>query len=157
MLAVLLILPALAALVAWTLRSDRARPWVMAVLGAAHLAATVLALAWRDRPAAGTGLDRVSEGLWMRLDVAGGVVLLALSLLFALVGAYAPGYLRARAERPNRVLVTCACAFLGFATLATASQHLGLMWAAIEAATLVAAPMIYFNPTSARSRRPGST
>lgn len=144
MLAVLLILPVLAAITAWLLPGDKARPWVLPPLGAAHLIATVAALATRDHPAAG-GLGRVSEGLWMRLDAAGSVVLLALSLLFLIVAAYAPGYLRARSERPNRTLVTCACAFLAFASLATASQHLGLMWAAIEAATLCVAPMIYFN------------
>ena len=36
-------------------------------------------------------------------------------------------------------------AFAGTVSLVTCSQHLALMWVAIEATTLVTAPLIYFN------------
>jgi hydrogenase-4 component F len=37
--------------------------------------------------------------------------------------------------------------FLAMGTLVTCSRHLGLMWVAVEATTLVTAPLIYFNRT----------
>jgi hydrogenase-4 component F len=41
--------------------------------------------------------------------------------------------------------VPCLLLFLGFASLVCLSRHLGLMWVAMEATTLVTAPLIYFN------------
>ncbi len=145
MLSIILLLaaPPLAALIAALVRSERARPWVLPGLAVVHLAASVVAISLRHRLA--TTYDPLVASLWLRLDALGAVTLLALSVLFAIVAAYAPGYLRARAERPNRVLVVCCCLFLGLASLATLSQHLGLMWAAIEGATLACVPLIYFN------------
>src|SRR5207253_245292 len=93
-----------------------------------------------------------SEGLggWLLLDALGKVVLGFLSVLFFLCSLYAPGYLAYRADRPNRVF--CANLFVALAmmTLVTLAHHLGLMWVAMEATTLVTAPSIYFNH-SARS------
>lgn len=145
MLAIVLLLlaPALAALVAGLMRSERARPLVLPALGAVHLLAAIATIV--TRPIAGHQDHLLVASLWLRLDALGSVVLLALSVLFLLVACYAPGYLAARSERANRVLVVCFCIFLGLATLATLSQHLGLMWAAIEGATLACTPMIYFN------------
>jgi hydrogenase-4 component F len=74
-------------------------------------------------------------------------VLLLLSVLFALCAFYAVGYLRHRRELSNRVFVPCLLVFLGMTTLVVCSQHLGLMWVAVEAATLTTAPLIYFNRT----------
>ena len=141
-LASLFILPALAALVAALIRSDRVRPWVLPPLGIAHLVLSILAIATRAQPQAG---DPIAAGLWLRLDATGSIVLFGLSVLFLLVACYAPGYLRAHTERSNRLLVICVCVFLSLTSLATASQHFGMMWAAIEAATLCMTPMIYFN------------
>lgn len=142
----LLIAPVVAAAIAATLPSERRRPWVLPILGIAHLVGSLLVIA--DRHTALAGDNALIASLWLRIDAIGSIVLLTLSVLFLLIAAYAPGYLRARAERKNRVLVTCACLFLGLATLATVSQHLGLMWAAIEGATLSCVPMIYFNHNS---------
>lgn len=142
MLTALLIAPVVAAAAAAVVRSERWRPLVLPALGVAHLGLTVGAIATRTRI---TGANTLQSGLWLRLDAAGSVVLLSLSVLFLLVACYAPAYLRIRSERPNRVIVVCTCLFLCFASLATASQHLGVMWASIEAATLSVTPMIYFN------------
>ena len=48
-------------------------------------------------------------------------------------------------KRDNRVFSACMIAFAGTVSLVTCSQHLALMWVAIEATTLVTAPLIYFN------------
>lgn len=141
-IALLLTAPLLAGLVAMLVRSNDRRPWVLPALGVVHVAAAFAAIAGR---ADGHAHDPLVASLWIRLDAIGAVVLLTLSVLFLIISWYAPGYLAARSERPNRLLIVCSCLFLALATLATLSQHLGLMWAAIEGATLACAPMIYFN------------
>src|SRR5207253_7746711 len=88
-----------------------------------------------------------SEGLggWLLLDALGKVVLGFLSVLFFLCSLYAPGYLALRIDRPNRVFCANLFVVLAMMTLVTLSHHLGLMWVAMEATTLVSAPSIYFN------------
>src|SRR5712692_3527983 len=75
----------------------------------------------------------------------GKVVLGFLGVLFFLCSLYAPGYLALRSDRPNRVFCANLFASLAMMTLVTLSHHLGLMWVAMEATTLVSAPSIYFN------------
>jgi hydrogenase-4 component F len=58
---------------------------------------------------------------------------------------YVPGYLAQHPERPNRIFCACVLAFMGVLTLITEAHHLGLMWVAMEASTLAAAPLLYFN------------
>ena len=58
---------------------------------------------------------------------------------------YAPGYLAIRTDRPNRVLAQIFFLSLSMMTLVSLSHHLGLMWVAMEATTLVTSPSIYFN------------
>jgi hydrogenase-4 component F len=138
MLLALIVLPVLAAGVAAALPSDRVRPYVLPLAGAGHLALATWAIA-ADRPS--------SLGGWLALDPPGRVVLLLLSVLFAICSVYAVGYLRHRRELSNRVFVPCLLIFLGMTTLVVCSQHLGLMWVAVEASTLATAPLIYFNHT----------
>jgi len=87
------------------------------------------------------------EGLngWLLLDPVGRIVLGFTALLFAAAGLYVPGYLAQRSERPNRIFCTCVLAFMGVLALITEAHHLGLMWVAMEASTLTAAPLLYFN------------
>ncbi len=84
-------------------------------------------------------------GGWLLLDPLGKLILGFLSVLFFLCSLYAPGYLALRADRPNRVF--CANFFVvqAMMTLVALSHHLGLMWVAMEATTLVTAPLLYFN------------
>jgi len=130
--------PLLMAALAAAVPSNRLRPWLLPATAAAHLAMTALVLARPDL--------RVSAA-WLVLDPPGGVILLVVSTLFFLCSCYAVGYLRLRQERSNRVFCACLMSFLGVMSLVTWSHHLGLMWVAIEASTLVTAPLIYFNQT----------
>jgi hydrogenase-4 component F len=79
------------------------------------------------------------------LDPLGKIILGFISVLFFLCSLYTPSYLALRSDRPNRVF--CANLFVALAmmTLVSLSHHLGLLWVAIEATTLVSAPSIYFN------------
>src|SRR5205823_1880336 len=70
------------------------------------------------------------------------------SLLFLICSAYAVAYLKLRAERPNRLFVTALLLLLGLLSLAIQAQHLGLLWVAAEAATLITIPLLHFNGTA---------
>jgi hydrogenase-4 component F len=131
-------LPLLAAGLAALIPFERQRPSILPLAAAGHLALTLVAIG-------DPGEDWF--GGWLVLDPPGRVVLLLLSVLFAICSVYAVGYLRYRREISNRVFVPCLLVFLAMTTLVACSQHLGLMWVAVEAATLTTAPLIYFNRT----------
>jgi hydrogenase-4 component F len=133
----LIVAPLLAAGAALAVPNRRLRPWVVTLGGAVHLTLTVVIL---TEPG-----DETAWGGWLVLDPLGKVFLLLVSVLFFLCAWYLPGYLALRQERPNRVLCACLLASLSMMTLVTLSYHLGLMWVAMEASTLVTAPGIYFN------------
>jgi hydrogenase-4 component F len=132
----LLLIPFLAALTAYALPSDRARPTVFLAAASAHLALTGGVLAGAFTPL---------DGEWLWLDPPGRVVLALISVLFFGCAVYAHGYLRHREGRPNRVFVACLSALQGTLTVAIFSRHVDLMWVAVEASALIAAPLIYFN------------
>lgn len=130
--------PLAGALVSFAIPSERARTFVLPVTGAAHFGLTLRALgAHPNAPRA------ASE--WLALDALGGLILALVSGLFFLCALYAPTYLRVREDRPNRVLCVCLHLFLAMASLVALSQHLGLLWVAVEGTTLATAPLIYFN------------
>ncbi|CAG1008773.1 NADH-quinone oxidoreductase subunit M [Phycisphaerales bacterium] len=136
-----IIIPLVGAAVALLLRSDMRRPFVLPFFALAHLVATIVALA---RPEPGGGPR------WLALDAPGRIVLLLVSVLFAVCSVYAVAYLRLRKDRPNRIFCACLLAFLGMMSFITWANHLGLMWVAIETTTLSSAPLLYYN-RSARS------
>jgi len=116
--------------------SNRVRPWLLPAGATAHLALTARALLHPAAPA---------PGAWTGLDPFGRLVLGVVSLLFWICSWYAVGYLGHRRARDNRVFCGCLLAFLGMASLVAWSQHLGLLWVAMEATTLATAPLVYFN------------
>ncbi len=116
--------------------SQRVRPWLVPVCGATHLALVALAL----REPSVTGV-----GGYLALDQLGRLIIGFISVLYFLASLYAPGYLALRTERENRVFTVGAMAVLGVMSLVALSQHLGLIWVAMEANTLATAPLIYFN------------
>src|SRR6186997_2119299 len=118
-----ILVPVAGALVAFVWRSERSRPLWLPVVA-------------RPDP---------SVGRWLVLDPPGRLVLLLVSTLFAVVSVYGVGYLRERSERPNRIFCACLMLFLGMMTFIVWAHHLGLMWVALEATTLSAGPLLYFN------------
>ena len=123
----LIALPIVAAGLAAMIRSERHRPLVLPAAAVGHLGLALVAIAAPGESAFGG---------WLALDPLGRLVLLLLSVLFALCAFYAVGYLRYRRELSNRVFVPCLLIFLAMTTLVVCAQHLGLMWVAIEASTL---------------------
>lgn len=136
----LILFPLAMAAVAFAVPSNRWRPWLLPAGALGHLGLTAAAIFQSGDGTALSGL-----GGWLLLDPLGKVVLGFLSVLFFLCSLYVPGYLALRADRPNRVFCANLFAALAMMTLVALSHHLGLMWVAMEATTLVSAPSIYFN------------
>lgn len=140
MLVLVLVFPWLMTGLAALFTNNDRRPWLLPVTGTVQLAATLLLVVAPNLLPAPTIPV-------FALDAVGRLALLVVNLLFFVCSFYAVGYLRLRTERNNFVFCVCMIAFLGTTGLAACSQHLGLLWVSIEAATLVMAPLIYFNHT----------
>ena len=137
----LLILTPLAfAALSLAVSSNRWRPWLLPAGGLVHLGLVLAAILQAQDGFIISGL-----GGWLLLDPLGKVFLGFLSLLFFLCSLYAPGYLALRSNRPNRVFCASLFASLAMMSVVTLSHHLGVMWVAMEATTLVSASSIYFN------------
>jgi hydrogenase-4 component F len=136
----LILFPMAMAAAAFALPSNRWRPWLLPLGAAGHLALVAAALARTS-----TGGAVASLGGWLQLDALGKVFLGFISVLFFLCSLYAPGYLALRRDQSNQVLCTNLLLVLAMMSLVALSHHLGLMWVAMEATTLVSAPGIYFN------------
>src|SRR5450755_1151007 len=134
--ALLVAFPLIVALVAFLVPSNRARPWLLPVGSALHLAGVVALIRTRAT---------TTVFAWLVLDDLSTLMLAFTSLLFFFCSIYAVGYLHEQLERQNRVFVACLASFLGMMTLMIESHHLGLMWVALEGATLSSAPLIYFH------------
>ena len=150
MTAALVLLPAIAAGLAFATRSRALREvWLLgAALG--HLA--LVGLLALDPPAP-------PPGAWLGLDAMGLLFLGVASVLFAGAAVYTVGYLRREplhprgdleegflfSNEPESAFVGCLLLFLATMSLVTLSRHLGLLWVAVEATTLASAPLIYFH------------
>ena len=129
-------LPLFGALLAWLIPANRLRPLVLPVFAIVHLAMTFGLVAFTPPP---------SPDGWIYLDALGKLVLISTSILFTVCAVYAVGYLGYRQDRSNRTLCMALLVCLSAMTLVSISQHLGLLWIALEATTLTMAPLIYFN------------
>lgn len=136
MITLLIIIPLLGSLAAWTIPDNRQRPLVLPLTSALHLIIATMLIAKPPPPS----LDG-----WILLDPLGKLVLLGITILFFFCAIYSVGYLAYRQERSNRTLCMGLLLCLSAMSLATVSQHLGLLWLAIETTTLAMAPLIYFN------------
>lgn len=140
MITALIGLPLVAGVLAFVLpgKSLRRGLWVSASL--AHAALTAACLASPPPPT-------LSD--WLELDALGRVFLTVASVLFLAASSYGIAYLRREERTPNqkpeRVFIGCSLLFLSAMTLITASQHMGVLWVAVEATTLASAPLIYFH------------
>src|SRR6266849_3791758 len=139
MIYLLILLPLIMAAVTFAVPSNRWRPWLLPLGGLGHLGLVAMTIFPFGEEAA-SGL-----GGWLLLDALGKVILGFLSVLFFVCALYAPAYLTLRSDRPNRVFCANLFAALAMMTLVALAHHLGLMWVAMEATTLLSAPAIYFN------------
>jgi hydrogenase-4 component F len=137
-LLLLVLIPAVAGLVLWPRR--RLEVHLGGLLGVSSLHLVVTGLFWAG---VGTG----SLGNVLRLDSTGLLFLSITSVLFFLTSLYSFPYLRHGTHDPQAApyrFVPCILWFLSALTLVAATQHLALLWVAVEATTLATAPLVYF-------------
>jgi hydrogenase-4 component F len=145
------VLPAAAAVAAFFIRAHILRRVLLVGTAAVH--AALVAWTWIE-PARFPAL-----GAWVALDSLGALFLGITSLLFLAVSLYAVGFLRREGgspaadpeegflfdNTPEALFTACLLGFLSTMTLVTVSRHFGLLWVAIEATTLVSAPLIHYH------------
>jgi len=147
----LVLVPLLGGIVALIIRGDRPRRALLAGTAVVHLLLT-----------AGSGGAAPALGGWLALDPLGRLFLGIASTLFLAAALYGAGYLaretgsgddRRRdldegtlfSNAPEAVFTGCLLFFLATMTLVCVSNHLGILWVAVEATTLASAPLIYFH------------
>jgi hydrogenase-4 component F len=134
----LIVLPIVLAAGVLVVPSARARAWLVPASAVVNAALTALVVI-SPPPAM---LDR-----WLAVGPLGRVCLALLGAQQLVCAFYVPGYLAARAERPNRMFCAALIALGGTMSLVVLAHHLGLMWVGIETSTLATAPLIYFHRT----------
>lgn len=146
----LFMVPAVAGLLAFALRSNLALRLLLVATAVVHAALTAASWVYPAAPA---------WGGWLQLDDLGRLFLSITSALFLAASIYAVGYLRREApgrqtdmeegflfmNAPEATFVGCLLMFLSTMTIVSASQHFGLLWIAVEATTLASAPLIYYH------------
>ncbi len=107
---------------------------ILVLTGGSHLILSVLL--WVKRPEAvfPEYFSITPEGL---------LSLLVISLLFFLISIYATSYLKEADIRSENIFIGSMILFLATMTMVTISDHIMVMWIAIEATTLASAPLIY--------------
>jgi len=136
-----IVIPLVLAAIAVAMPSARWRRWLPPACGVLHAVVTTIIVV--------SPPSSMFNG-WLAMGPLGRVLLGFLSLQYLVLSFYVPGYLAVRAERPNRVFAGAFTAIIAPMSLVVLAHHLGLMWVAIETATLSTAPLIYFhrNPQS---------
>ena len=107
---------------------------LLVLTGGAHLILSVMI--WIQRPA-----SMFPE--YFAVTPEGLLSLLVISLLFFLIGIYTIPYLRASDVQRENIFTGSMLLFLSTMTMVTLSDHIMVMWIAIEATTLASAPLIY--------------
>jgi hydrogenase-4 component F len=100
-----------------------------------------------------------ASGAWIGLDATGFLFLSITSVLFLAVSIYTVGYLGRDSDskvrdsvegflfsnEPEMIFISCLLLFLASMSMVCISRDMGLLWVAIEATTLVSAPLISFH------------
>jgi len=160
MIKALMLLPLAAGLLSFLVRGDLARRSLLLWTARGHALLTALLLYTfvSARSALGSFPPPV-PGEWFAYDALGLLFLCTTSALFLGAAHYAVAYLASEKRNPGEdaedgfifnnapetVFTGCLLLFLAAMTAVTASRHLGLLWAFVEATTLLSAPLIYFH------------
>jgi hydrogenase-4 component F len=99
-----------------------------------HLQLTVMSWMGKLTPAFSNFFSASPEGL---------LILLITSFIFVCISLYSFSYMNETNLENKRVYICCLLLFLGTMSMVTLSDHLIVLWIAIEATTLVSAPLIF--------------
>ena len=133
MLEIVFILPFLTGIAAFFLPRNIGRA-LLVLTGGAHLILSIVV--WIQRP-----VSMLPE--YFAVTPEGLLSLLVISLLFFLIAIYTIAYLDASTVHRENVFTGSMLLFLSTMTMVTLSDHIMVMWIAIEATTLASAPLIY--------------
>ncbi len=139
MVELVILVPFITGIIAFFLPKASARP-LLVLTGIVHLLLSVMI--WIRRPA--PVLDA-----YFALSPEGLLSLLVISLLFFLIAIYTMAYLKAADIRSEHIFTGSMLLFLATMTMVTLSDHIMVMWIAIEATTLASAPLIYTHRSAA--------
>ncbi|MBR9984753.1 MAG: hydrogenase [Desulfosarcina sp.] len=132
-------IPLITGVIAFFIPRPVGRP-LLVLTGVVHL---ILSLyLWIRRP------EALFE-IYFSVTPEGLLSLLVISLLFFLISIYTTGYLKQTEIRSERVFTGSMLLFLSTMTMVTLSDHIMVMWIAIEATTLASAPLIYTHRSAA--------
>lgn len=139
MVEIVFLTPFITGIIAFFLPKAISRQLLVAT-GAIHLFLSILL--WKNRPEAifNNYFAVTPEGL---------LSLLVISLLFFLISIYTVAYLKESNIQKENIFTGSMILFLSTMTMVTLSDHIMVMWIAIEATTLASAPLIYTHRTSA--------
>ncbi len=139
MVEIIFLTPFITGIIAFFLPKAISRQLLVAT-GAIHLFLSLLL--WKNRPEAifNDYFAVTPEGL---------LSLLVISLLFFLISIYTVAYLKESNIQKENIFTGSMILFLSTMTMVTLSDHIMVMWIAIEATTLASAPLIYTHRTSA--------
>ena len=132
-LILLVLVPAAFAVLCLVLPDERVR--LGSLVAGTAASAAVAAWSWMAPPGA--------LGTYMALDPVGHLLLSCTAVLFVATSIFFVGY-HQRALVSQRVFLACFLALLAALNLVFMSSHLGLLWVALESASLAATPLIYF-------------
>jgi hydrogenase-4 component F len=130
----LIIVPVVFAGVCLALPNARLRLASLVAGACAHLGVT----AWSWQPAFPREPD-----LFFEIEPLGHLFVTLISVLFAATCVYFVGYHR-KALISQRIFLACILGLLAALSALCMSQHLGVLWVALETASLAATPLIYF-------------
>jgi hydrogenase-4 component F len=139
MLEIVFLIPFLTGAAAFFL-SARIGRCLLVVTGAVHLVLSVMVWAGSLAPNFPDYFAVTPEGL---------LSLLVISLLFFLISIYTIAYLKASDIHAENIFTGSMLLFLSTMTMVTLSDHIMVMWIAIEATTLASAPLIYTHRSAA--------
>ncbi|MGD9974299.1 MAG: proton-conducting transporter membrane subunit [Desulfatirhabdiaceae bacterium] len=133
MVEIIFVIPFLAGVLAFFLPRNIGRS-LLVITGAIHLILSGIIWAGKPEPIFPEYFAVTPEGM---------LSLIVISLLFFLISIYTTSYLKLSDIRSESVFTGSMLLFLSTMTMVTLSDHIMVMWIAIEATTLASAPLIY--------------
>lgn len=109
---------------------------ILLVTALLHLQLSVLAWMGKVTP----GLDK-----YFAVTPEGLLVLLVTSFIFLFISVYAVFYMRETEMSSEPIYIGCTLFFLASMSMVALADHLVVLWIAIEATTLMSAPLIFLN------------
>jgi hydrogenase-4 component F len=133
MVEIIILIPFITGLIAFFLPRTAGRSLLM-ITGIIHLLLSISL--WIQRPAA-------MLAAYFAVTPEGLLSLIVISLLFFLISIYSTSYLKLAEIQSENIFTGSMLLFLSTMTMVTLSDHIMVMWIAIEATTLASAPLIY--------------